>query len=342
MKKFLFLVIILAGLAAYSSIQVISYISGPAVCIDCHGSIYNATAKGSILPSHTNISITCIDCHSGKGIQAQIDALDVVAGAKILNESKPWINKLFQANFSFNRSLNATGFTILRADCEKCHTRSDLAGGMHTNNFSCNICHFAHTKQNINFGAIGIQTHKNVKCTACHGTGTELIIPKCTQCHEPHVKGASWGNEVCLGCHKNAHVPIRQMSFAENTPKELCSGCHASEYKNLTTNGGKHNLLTACTSCHPVHGSKPDCWDCHASEKDDGHSPHRGNDCMICHYPSIITKIGHAGCLICHNPHNPFSGLPRPATNQQLAEIAKQRTQNLTIPSPARTPNLDE
>jgi hypothetical protein len=340
MKKFFLLAIILTGLAVYSSVQAISYFSGPAVCIDCHGSKYSETTKGSILPSHTNNSMICIDCHSGKGIQARIEALDVVASTKIYNESKPWINRLFQTNFSFNSSSNATGFTSLQANCEKCHPESSLTGVMHTNNFSCDICHFAHTRQDINFQAIGIQTHKNVKCTDCHGTSTELQIPKCTQCHEPHLKNATWGNEVCLGCHKDAHLPTRDITFSGNEPKELCQGCHPSEYQNLTTNGGKHNLLPSCTSCHPRHGVKPACFDCHGINGDENsvmHYPHHKNACTDCH--RYVTS-----CAACHNPHNPFSGLPRPATDQQITEIAKERGQNLksTAPSrPARTPNED-
>ncbi len=331
MKKFLLLVIILAGLAAYSSIQVISYMSGPAACIDCHGSIYNATAKGSILPSHTNSSITCIDCHSGKGIQARIDALNVVAGAKILNDSKPVINWLFQTNLSYTDSFNVTKFSLLKENCTKCHLRSNLKGQIHANNTACNLCHFTHTRQNINFEALGIQTHKNVKCTDCHGTSTELQIPKCTQCHEPHVKNATWGNDICLGCHKNAHVPTRSMTFSGNEPKELCKGCHPDEYKNLTTNGGKHNLQPSCTSCHPAHGALMECLDCHGDNTDEfsrKHYPHTQNACNLCH--KYV-----ASCTACHNPHNPFSGLPRPATDQQITEIAKQHAQP---PKPSPTP----
>lgn len=337
MKKFLLLIIILTGLAVYSSIQAISYISQPAVCIDCHGSKYNATAKNSILPSHTNNSITCIDCHSGKGMQARIDTLNVVAGAKIIKDSKPVINQLFHANFSVINSFNATRFSSLKENCAKCHPDRDLKGQMHTNN-NCNLCHFAHTKQNINFEAIGIQTHKNVKCTECHGTGTELQIPACTQCHEPHVKDAAWGNEVCLGCHKDAHVPTRSVTFSGNEPKELCKGCHPGEYQNLTTNGGKHNLLPSCASCHPIHGVKMECLDCHGDNTNEfsrKHYPHHQNSCNLCHRYV-------AGCTACHNPHNPFSGLPRPATNQQIGEIAKQRAQNFKTPvKPQRTPNPD-
>ena len=339
MKKFLLLGIILTGLAVYSSIMAISYFSGPAVCIDCHGNVYNAAAKGSILPSHTNSSIICIDCHSGKGIQARIDALDVVASAKILEESKPVINQLFQTNFSYTNSFNATRFSSLIENCVKCHPASNLKGNMHANNTACGICHFAHTKQNINFEAVGIQTHKNLKCTACHGTGTELQIPACTQCHETHVKGASWGNEVCLGCHKDAHVPTRSITFSGNEPKELCQGCHPNEYENLTTNGGKHNLLPSCTSCHPSHGAKMACLDCHGDTTDEfnvKHFPHHQNACTLCHRYV-------ASCAACHNPHNPFSGLPRPATDQQITEIAKQRSHILKTPvtRPARTPNED-
>ncbi len=339
MKKFLLLVVIITGLAAYSSFQAISYISGPAVCIDCHGSNYSAAAKGSILPSHTNGSITCIDCHSGNGIKARIDALNVVAGARILNDSNPMINRLFKANFSSANSSNDASFSLLKENCIKCHPESDLTGQMHANNFSCNICHFAHTKQNINFQAIGIQTHKNVKCTDCHGTGTEIQIPRCTQCHEPHLKNATWGNEVCLGCHKSAHVPTRNVVFSGNEPKELCQGCHPDEYLNLTTNGGKHNLLPSCTTCHPVHGVKPSCLDCHGINGDENtvrHNPHHQNSCTDCH--RYVTS-----CAACHNPHNPFSGLPRPATDQQIVEIAKQRAQTFKAPAPTpkRTPNED-
>ncbi len=333
MKKFLLLAIILTGLAVYSSIQAISYISGPAVCIDCHGSKYNATARGSILPSHTNSSITCIDCHSGKGMQARFDALNIVAGAKILNESKPWINQLFQANFSYTSSFNVTRFSLLKQNCVKCHPDSDLKGEMHANNnTACSLCHFAHTKQKINFEAIGIQTHKNVKCTACHGTGTELQIPACTQCHEPHVKDAAWGNDVCLGCHNDAHLPTRSITFTESTPKELCKGCHFGEYQNLTSNGGKHNLLTSCASCHPSHGVKKSCFDCHGEVTDFSrkHYPHHGNTCNLCHLRKGGKGSPRLTCAGCHNPHNPFSDLPRPATNQQIGEIAKQRVANLT------------
>ncbi|MCZ7385006.1 MAG: hypothetical protein O8C63_09700 [Candidatus Methanoperedens sp.] len=336
MKKFLILGIILTGLAVYSSIMAISYFSGPAVCIDCHKGIYNAPLKGSILPSHINSSITCIDCHSGKGIQARIEALNVVAGAKILNDSKPVINQLFQTNFSYTNSFNVTRFSLLKENCVKCHPESDLKGEMHANNTACTLCHFAHAKKNINFEAFGIQTHKNVKCSECHGTGTELQIPKCTQCHEPHLKDAAWGNDVCLGCHKDAHVPTRSVTFSGNEPKELCQGCHPDEYKNLTSNGGKHNLLPSCTSCHPVHGVKMACLDCHGDTTDEfsiKHYPHHQNACTDCHRYV-------ASCTACHNPHNPFSGLPRPATDQQISDIAKER-KTPPVSHPARAPSED-
>lgn len=321
MKKFLLLGAILTGLAIYSSIQAVNYISQPAVCIDCHGIKYTATANGSILPSHTNSSITCISCHSGKGMQAQVEAMKIVVEAKIIKEIKPSVNQLFKANFSFNNSFNFTRFKSLRVDCSKCHPDSELKGEMHANKTACNLCHFAHTKLKINFQATGISTHKNLKCTACHGTETEIQIPSCTKCHEPHVKEGGWDNVVCLGCHNDAHVPTRSITFTESTPKEMCQGCHASEYQNLTSSGGKHNLLsTSCANCHPKHGAKMSCLSCHRYRQK--HAPHRGNTCNLCHSRGI-------GCTTCHDPHNPFGGLPKPATNEQIGEIAKQRARTL-------------
>ncbi len=329
------------GLAAYGSMQAISYVSSPASCADCHSGFYQnyTTARGSILPSHTNKSVSCFACHSGESIQSRIEAIDTVAKAKILKESTPWLNQLFQANFSFNRSLNATSFASLRANCEKCHPNSELKGEMHANNTQCSLCHFAHTKQQVNFEAIGILTHKNLKCTACHGTEAEVQIPSCTKCHTPHLKEAGWDNAVCLSCHNDAHLPTRKnISFAVDTPKKLCSGCHAGEYKNLTTSGGKHNLLPSCASCHPSHEAKLSCWTCHGQILEDTrkHFPHQSNTCNLCHL-----RAGRSGpkiqCQTCHDPHNPFNGLPRPATNEQIGEIAKQRLENLTIPASSDT-----
>jgi hypothetical protein len=343
MKKLILLGMILMGLAVYGSMQAVNYISQPAICADCHGSPYqNYTAiKGSILPSHANNSVTCIACHSGKGIQGRLEALKTVANAKIVKDTNLVINQLFRANFSSDKSFNTTMFSSLSANCEKCHPNSDLKGEMHANKTACSLCHFAHTKQKINFEALGILTHKNLKCTACHGTGTELQIPSCTKCHEPHLKGAGWDNAVCLGCHNDAHVPTRKITFTESPPKEWCQGCHPGEYQNLTSKGGKHKQFASCTACHPAHGSKKSCWDCHGGAlRDDPHIAHKGNDCNNCHSHPII--IFERGCATCHDPHNPFGGLPRPATDQQISEIAKQRIQNLKTSSPARTPNPDE
>lgn len=322
MKKLLLTCAILFALAAYGSVLTINYISSPAVCAECHaGSHYSSPAKGSISPFHSNSSITCIDCHSQNGLKGRLEALETVAGAKMTNEMKPAINMLFQENFSFNRSFNAINFANIRANCEKCHPYKDLKGDFHTNNVTCGLCHFAHSKQKINFEASGIMTHKNLKCSACHGTETDIQIPSCTKCHEPHQKDAEWDNAACLGCHNDAHVPTRKVTFTENTPKEGCQGCHQNEYKKLISSGGKHNQLPSCASCHPLHGSKKTCWDCHGRTSDGErtkHVPHMGNTCNLCHFRNIV-------CSTCHDPHNPFSGLPRPASNQQIGEIAQQR-----------------
>lgn len=324
MKKLLLISSILFALAIYGSLQAINYISSPGVCAECHtGSLYSSSVKGSILPYHVNSSITCIDCHSQKGFKGHIEALETVAGAKIIKDMKPAINKLFQANFSFDGSFDTARFARMRANCEKCHPDKDLRGDFHIGNVTCGLCHFVHTKPRVNFEAAGVITHKNVKCAECHGTGTVIQIPSCTKCHTPHIKGAKWDNVLCLNCHNDAHVPTKSITFSESTPIEICQGCHALEFQNLTQNGGKHNLMS-CVNCHPKHGSIPSCFGCHGIIAEDSakHFPHKSNSCNLCHFRKIV-------CSTCHNPHSPFSGLPRQATNEQIGEIAQQRLQKL-------------
>jgi len=335
MKKILLLGVILMGLAVYGSVQTVNYLSGPAFCAGCHENSYlNITpSRNSILPLHTNNSISCLLCHSAPGTQAHIDALKTVSEAEIVKEVNPLLNRLFQTNSSFNDNFNVSRFAGFRANCTKCHPDSALKGEMHANITECGLCHFAHKRKNVNFNAAGISTHKNLKCTACHGNENEMQIPSCIRCHEPHIIGEDKDrdNAACLGCHTDPHVPTRAITFIESTPKEWCSGCHTSEYQNLTLNGGKHNLLPSCVSCHPSHGYKKSCFECHGLIRGDSnkHFPHRGNSCNLCHLRK--SRGGpEMHCYTCHDPHNPFSGLPRPATNQQIGEIAKQRVQNLT------------
>ncbi len=334
MKKILLLGIILMGLAAYGSVQAINHLSEAAFCAGCHkDSFINITPPGgSILSAHMNNSISCISCHSGSGTDGRIEALKTVSEAELIKEVNPQLNQLFQTNSSFENSFNTSRFAILQANCTKCHSDATLKGEMHTNRNRCELCHFAHKRQNVNFNAAGISTHKNLNCSACHGTEIEIQTPLCTKCHRPHLNDNEGNNMVCLKCHNDPHVPTRSITFAGSTPKEWCSGCHTSEYQNLTLNGGKHNLLPSCVSCHPSHGYKKSCFECHGLIRGEAnkHFPHKGNSCNLCH----LRKGGRGGpemhCYTCHDPHNPFNGLPRSATDRQIGEIAKQRVQNLS------------
>ncbi len=326
--------VILMGLAVFGSIQTISYIAGPSLCGDCHGNIYQnytAAGRGSIMQPHANKSITCLLCHSGVGEMARIDALKTVSEAEIVKKLSPQLNRLFQTNSSFEVNLNASRFTGLRANCTKCH--STLNGEMHENRTECSLCHFAHKRQNMNLEAPGAVTHKNVKCPVCHGTDSEMQIPSCTKCHTPHAKQTGSNNTGCLECHNDAHVPTRKITFSESTSKEWCSGCHINEYRNLTASGGGHNKLPSCSSCHPVHGTYKSCFECHGIISDDDsakHIVHRGNTCNLCHIRKGGGKGSKLSCQDCHDPHNPMRDLPKPATNQQIGNIARQLARNLT------------
>ncbi|MDD5473030.1 MAG: hypothetical protein PHU34_02660 [Candidatus Methanoperedens sp.] len=326
MKKWLILAFLLIALSAYASSAILRSINDPLLCAGCHATEYKnylAPGNNSVLPAHKENNITCIECHSQQGLQGNLAAKRIVLDFIILNKTYPVINKLFASNTSYNTSLNVSEFSILTANCTKCHDikKIKIQTLNHSNASNCEKCHIFHKeppKQEVSFWKrIGEGGHRNRTCSDCHGTDVTRLdeLPQCTKCHTPHQKGAQWDRSVCLGCHNDPHLPVKDSVFKGAITKEMCSVCHNRVYQTLTIYDSKHNKnVPSCTNCHPQHKKAKSCMDCHVP-----HGPfHSGSRCSSCH--------GYvAGCKDCHtNPHAPLSGLPVITGGDQWQEYAKQ------------------
>ncbi len=138
--------------------------------------------------------------------------------------------------------------------------------------------------------------HTELDCTECHTS--HGLIPNCTDCHSEegglvyHIEGVQ-ENSNCLGCHTSPHTPL-EISYQEDTPKELCANCHINPshkpvYNTLKAAQSKHWTEITCASCHDEHGKIPECSKCHDSEG---------------HRADLMTS----DCLRCHtNPHEPLN-----------------------------------
>jgi len=326
MKKWLIPALLLIAGAAYASSVAFNDISKPLFCADCHAAEYRnylIPINDSDLPVHKARNITCIDCHSSPGFQSNLAAKKLLIKAKLINYSMPAINSLLRANYTLNSSLNASDFSILKANCTKCHEVKKIKSleFNHSNASKCEGCHLLHKepqKPEAGFWKrMGEGGHKNRTCGDCHGTDVTRLeeLPQCTKCHSTHLKGAQWDRNVCLGCHNDPHLPVKNAVFKGTLTKETCSACHNNIYKTLTVYDSKHNKnVPSCTNCHPAHRQAKSCGDCHMPHG----PPHSGSKCDSCH--------GYVkGCKDCHtNPHAPLSGLPMISGGEQWIEYAKQ------------------
>jgi len=325
MKKWLIPAFLLIAVSAYFSSTALDKLEDPLFCAGCHSAEYNTylmPANNSVMPAHKENNINCIECHSSSGLLSGLDARKFLIKVQLVNYSLPAINTIFQVNSTFGESFKVSDFTILKADCTKCHNLKKIKSleFNHANASDCEYCHIFHTEKQrrpeVSFWKhMGEGGHKNLTCGNCHGTeaGSLNELPQCTKCHTPHLKGAKWDRSVCLGCHSDPHIPIKNATFKGNITKEMCSACHNDVYQILTIYNSKHNKLP-CTGCHPVHREKLSCRSCHEQHG----QLHSGSKCTSCH--------GYVkACTDCHtNPHAPLSGVPIITGNTQWSDYAMQ------------------
>ncbi len=311
MRKLIIFSIIVLVSASYASMQTVDSISKPATCMKCHGSKH---LENSLYLRHLDVSVNCIECHSGEGVRGYVEARKELVNVILLEKASPAINYVFR-NITYNNSIH------LQANCTKCH---ELVKGMpfnHSAAANCTLCHkLKGTIEQPETGfwkKMGIGGHRNKSCEDCHTTG--FRIPECTSCHISHRDGVNLNNSECLACHNSPHIPARNGSFSGDIAKENCGACHKNAYDTLTFYNSKHNQSGSCISCHPAHGALKRCFDCHGKEHVS--HPYARDNCAGCH--------GKATCKECHKePHAPLRGLAKITTQEQFNDYAASRRNN--------------
>ena len=123
MKKWLILALLLAAASAYASSVVLTGLENPLFCANCHASEYKNYINSVNSPdmAHKEKNITCIECHSTPGTTSSLAAKNLIIKAQLVNYSLVAFNRLLSSNFTFNGSFNVSDFSILKANCTKCH-----------------------------------------------------------------------------------------------------------------------------------------------------------------------------------------------------------------------------
>lgn len=149
------------------------------------------------------------------------------------------------------------------------------------------------------------------RCLKCH---SDFIQRTARRLINPHEEVT-----ICTSCHKG-----HERGMSEQT----CGECHTKPMESLTFEGGKHSKR-GCSFCHPQHGYKPKCQDCHGLYHPSGfeectqchtdaHAPQSlefsanitREECTLCHSPVIQTtfiahptKHAELDCVLCHPKH---------------------------------------
>ncbi|RDH85729.1 MAG: cytochrome C [endosymbiont of Galathealinum brachiosum] len=229
----------------------------------------------------------CINCH-------KINDIHTGSFGKKCNSchnTKKWNQIKFNHNKKTDFPLYGKHKT---ADCNSCHTSSDLKKELpkkcyscHKNNDEhkgrygkkCNSCHtssswskqiFNHDKK-TKFSLIG--KHKTTSCNQCH-TGDlykHKLKNDCYSCHKKNDVHRGKQGKKCNDCH-NEKGWNNEVVFDHDLSHFPLIGMHAT---------------TQCEECHLTNDYadvKSDCNTCHAG--DDVHKTRLGTNCNACHNPN--------------------------------------------------------
>jgi hypothetical protein len=112
----------------------------------------------------------------------------------------------------------------------------------------CQGCHesaYETFKKSAHSELLKSKAAADLGCEACHGPGAEhvdagdpekivrfsgmrpeIILAKCTRCHEAELSHAHTKAHLnCLSCH-SMHHPVHKVSLLNKPPIELCRRCH--------------------------------------------------------------------------------------------------------------------
>ena len=268
-------------------------LSGPQVCLTCHGSDPKVT---SIL--HTKMAVTgdkrtpfamggCQTCHG--------PSLDHIQG------------KVLHPDIVFS-GPNASPVAERNEICLTCHqteARMNWKGSAHQrNDIACTNCHNAHAEKDpvlVKFAQpkICFTCHKDIRADSYKYSHHPMREGKvaCSDCHNPHGTPGDTKllkeftiNETCYNCHADKrgpllweHQPVRENCLNCHTPHGsnqarlmiepmnfLCSSCHSAEDHNNRSGGafgGARSIPTSPlgnSSFSSALANQRTCLNCHS------------------------------------------------------------------------------
>lgn len=163
----------------------------------------------------------------------------------------------------------------LPTTCNGCHQKDDVHKGRF--GADCKSCHTEIRWKTARFDHdrdtkfMLRDTHRSVKCDACHTPALKTQQPPttCNGCHAKQDVHRGALGERCDSCHLETRWKATRFDHAKNTRYPLlgmhgkvqCKACHAD-------NTFRQKLKTDCISCH---------------RKDDAHKGKLGATCNTCH-----------------------------------------------------------
>ena len=323
-----FLLVVLVPLLAGTTVIGVSTFlevhEEPALCGEyCHAmwpvyDTYNEPGNNSLMASHADAGVTCLDCHTGPGMRGQIDVYAVVpheAYYEVMGKFDP----------------EDLGGHVEPSYCLKCHdgdiaaipaevnTTADTLVNPHTLEADCADCHPPHQ------AGLGLSEDT---CSLCHGTEIKDF-------DEALVAHGERVGQDCVDCHYQSHPDDAQIPW-ETVPliidRDFCSDCHVDivwAYETSQTEAST-TLYGDCTDCHADHNKSvpphlvapehTDCVECHVNFAYESLMHNRtgitylgvGNltneFCDACHPTEVKEMADHSrhgdlDCVSCHGDH---------------------------------------
>ncbi|MEZ4415528.1 MAG: hypothetical protein R3E10_07215 [Gemmatimonadota bacterium] len=257
-------------------------------CVACHQADYNAEHAGTGYPT------TCLSCHNvNQWTGATFNHGSVSGGFNLVGA-----HNAAQCNTCHSGPGGAVPWNPTNQDdCVACHQadyNAEHAGtGYPTTCLSCHNVNqwtgatFNHSLVSGGFGLVG--AHSSAQCSTCH-SGPGGAVPwnpsnqnDCIACHQTDYNSEHAGTgypTTCLDCHSQTQWSGASFNH-DSAFFPIYSGKHQGKWSNN------------CATCHtdPTNYSVFTCLNCHAHNKTDMDSEHRGksgysynsNACYNCH-----------------------------------------------------------
>jgi predicted CXXCH cytochrome family protein len=240
---------------------------GENLCLQCHNTGVNVSAKGS---RHAALDLGCDTCHTthktGEVGKAEFDFhLTKAPPALCIDCHDPKDAALAKAHQ--NQPFE-------KANCVSCHDPHESAAPKLLAKFThppfaekqCEVCHAPAKDGKV------VLTQPNAKalCVTCHDDKAKLIetakvqhpgaAGECTDCHSPHASrqpGLPKTNavDICLGCHSDIADLAKKPHHHQPAFSQGCATCHQPH-------GGDNDHLLRAKSTNAL------CLECHGPDRE--------------------------------------------------------------------------